>query len=286
MINTNHKKSIKRVQNYKELLIKKLDKKDFDLLPSSFDITGEIVVLEIKPELIRYEKEVAKAILKTYKNIRTVLKKTGVHEGEFRTQKLKYLAGKKTKETIYKENNIRLKLNVEKVYFSPRLSTERKRIYEQIKPNEIILVMFSGVGPYPIVISKNTKATEIYAIEKNKIAHKYAKENLELNKIKNIKLFLGDVRKIVPKLKIKFDRILMPLPRGAEDFIDLAISVSKKGSIIHFYDFEHETEFHLAEEKVKKACKKNKIKFKIINLVKCGQYSPGKYRLCVDFEIK
>lgn len=275
----------KRIQNYKEVLKGKIPRKNYTFLPSSFDIVGEIVILGIREEIVRYEKLIAKAILKTYKNIKTVLKKTNIHSGEFRTQKLKYLAGRKTKETVYKENGVRLKLNVEKVYFSPRLSTERKRTYLQIKPDEVILVMFSGCGPYPIVFSKNTNAKEIYAIEKNKIAHEYAEENLTLNKIKNVRLFIGDVRDIIPELKIKFDRILMPLPKGAEDFLDLALSVAKEGTIMHFYDFEHENELLFAEQKVQKACERNKIKYRILSLVKCGQYSPGKFRLCVDFEI-
>ena len=86
-------------------------------------------------------------------------------------------------------------MNVEKVYFSPRLSEERKRIFQQVKNNETILVMFSGIAVYPIVISKNTKAKAIVGIEINPIAHKYALENLKLNKISNVKLFLDDVKK-------------------------------------------------------------------------------------------
>ena len=84
--------------------------------------------------------------------------KTGIHEGEYRTQKYECIAGIDKREAIYKENNVTLVLDVEKVYFSPRLSTERKRIYQQVVPGETILVMFSGCSPYPIVISKNTMA--------------------------------------------------------------------------------------------------------------------------------
>lgn len=57
-------------------------------------------------------------MLRVNKNISTVLKK-GRHEGVFRVQRLEHLAGKKTKEAVYKENNVVLKLDVEKVYFSP-----------------------------------------------------------------------------------------------------------------------------------------------------------------------
>ncbi|MBN2368657.1 class I SAM-dependent methyltransferase family protein [Candidatus Woesearchaeota archaeon] len=275
----------KKTQNYKDLLLSILQKSVIDELPSSFDIIGSILILEIKPELIEYEKQIADALLRINKNITTILKKADIHSGEFRTQKLDYIAGEKTKVTVYRENNVRLKLDVEKVYFSPRLSTERKRIYKQVKKGENILVMFSGCGPYPIVLSRNTAAAKITGIEKNPIAHRYAESNATLNKTKNVTLLKGDVRKVLPELDEKFDRILMPLPKGAEDFLYLALAASKKGTIIHFYDFEHESELKKGEKKVKSACKENNKSCKILRTVKCGQYSPGKFRICVDFLI-
>ena len=77
----------------------------------------------------------------------------------------------------------------------------------------------------------------------------------------------------------------MPLPRGAENYLDTALKAAKKDSIIHFYDFLHENEFNKAKEKIDKACKKEKKKYKILNLVKCGQFGPRIYRICVDFMI-
>lgn len=183
-----------------DLLKGKLTKKELALLPSSFDIIGDIIVLELKRELIRKERLIAEALLRVHKSIKTVAKKAGIHKGVYRTQRLKVLAGVNKKETVCKENNVKIKLDVEKVYFSPRLSSERKRIMKLVKPNESILVMFSGCGPYPLVLSKNTKAKEIYGVEINPMAHKYALENLKLNKLKNIFLYCGDVKEILPKL--------------------------------------------------------------------------------------
>ena len=146
--------------------------------------------------------------------------------------------------------------------------------------------MFSGAAPYPLVIAKNSKAKEVYGIEINPIAHKYALENIKKNKLENkVKVFLGDVNKVMPKLNKKFDRILMPLPKGAESFLGISLKYIKKNGIIHFYDFLHEDEFEKAHEKIKKACIKSRKNFKLINIVKCGQYSPGFYRICIDFKI-
>jgi tRNA (guanine37-N1)-methyltransferase len=271
-------------KSYKDLL-QGFNNAELQLLPSSYDIVGDIIIIELTDELISKEKQIADALLKIHSNIKVILKKKGIHEGEYRTQTLKHLAGDKKTITLYKENNASLKLDVAKVYFSPRLSTERKRTYKQVQKAEKILVMFSGIGVYPIVISKNTTAKKIVAIEKNPIAHKYAVQNVKLNKLKNIVLIKGDVRVIVPKLKEKFDRILMPLPKNAGTFLDLLRYIIKKGTVIHFYDFAHRDNMNEAEVKIKDFCKKSNIKCKILRTVKCGQFSPCKYRVCVDFKI-
>lgn len=266
----------------KESLKKKLTKKQISLVPSSFDVVGDILIFSDFPEeLKKKEKIIGETILKLMKNIKVVCKKTKFHSGVFRTKKVKLLAGARRKTTIHKENNVRVKLNVETCYFSPRLSNERLRIAKLVKKGESVLVMFSGITIYPLVISKNTRAKEIYGIEINPAAHKFAEENVKLNKVNNVQLFLGDVKKVAPKLKKKFDRILMPLPKSAEVFLDVALKISKKGTIIHFYDFLFEQDFNQAIDKIKKHCKK----CKMLRTVKCGQYSPRKFRICVDFEI-
>lgn len=248
-------------------------------LPSSFDIIGNIAVL---PEKTKNADKVAKALIKNFKNIKTVAIKTGIHYGRFRLQKTKILAGEKTKTTFHKENNCIFKLNIDKTYFSPRLGNERLRISKLVKKDESVLVMFSGIGIYPIEISKFSEAEEIFGIEINPIAHKFAQENIKLNKIKNVKLVLGDVRKVLPRIKKSFDRIVMPLPRDAESYLDIAIKKLKKNGTIHFYDFQKEEDIpEKSIEKIKKHCNPE-----ILNIIKVGQYSPGKFRICVDFNLK
>lgn len=273
--------------NLKYYLKNKLSEEELKLVPSSFDVVGDILIFsEFPKELDKKEKLIGTTILENYPHIKTILKKIKKYSGRFRTPKLKVIAGENKKETIHRENNVLIKLDVEKVYFSARMSSERKRIAELVKPNESILVMFSGCAPYPLVIAKNTKCREVYGIEINPIAHKYALENIKKNKMDNkIKIFLGDVKKILPSLNKKFDRILMPLPKGGENFLELALKHIKSNGTIHFYDFLNENEFYKAEEKIKKACEKVKKKYKILNIVKCGQYAPGFFRVCVDFEV-
>lgn len=272
----------------KEALKKKLSKKEFDALVTSYDIIGSIAIIEIPPELEKKEKIIGETLLELHKNIKTVLKKAGIHSGIYRRQKMKVISGKRTKVAEYKENNARIKIDVEKVYFSPRLSTERKRVYELVKPGEEILVMFSGCAPYPVVIGRNTKAKEIYGIELNPVAHNFGVENARINKLGNVVLINGDVKEEAKNLAAqgkKFDRILMPLPKDAESFLESTFILSKKGTEVHFYDFGREDEFDSIKEKIKKACKEHGKKCRILRAVKCGAYSPRVFRVCVDFRI-
>ena len=270
----------------KDILGGKLTKKELSLVPSSFDMVGSIIIFSDFPkQLSKKEKIIGNEILKNFRHFKSVFKKTKKYSGRFRTPKLKLLAGESNKETIHKENNVRLKLNVEKVYFSARLSEERKRIAKKVRKNEKILVMFSGCGVYPLVIAKNTKAREIYGIEINPTAHKYALENVKLNKINNINLLLGDVKKVSPKIKEKFNRIIMPLPKGAESFLGLALNKIRKNGIIHFYSFAEENNYDRIKKIINTECEKKKKKCRILDIVKCGQFSPRVYRLCVDFRV-
>ena len=261
-----------------------LTKKEISSIPRSFDVIGDILIFSDFPsKLVKKQRKVGDYMISRLKNIKVVCRKTSIHKGKFRTRKVKIIAGEKRTETVYKENGVILKLDIEKCYFSPRLSSERLRIAKSIKKREDILVMFSGVGVYPLVIAKNSKAKEIYGVEINKIAHNYAKENLILNKARNIKLFKGDVKKVVPKIKRKFDRVIMPLPKGANKYLDLVKLVLKKGGILHYYDFLKEEEIpQNGLERLKNGLKG---KFKVLQYVKCGHLGPGKYRVCFDLTI-
>lgn len=275
----------KKPQSLRDSLKGILTEEEMKVANRSFELVGDIAILEIPDGLKKKEKQIAKSLLENHNNIKVVVKKKGGHEGTFRIQKYTVLAGQRRKETEYKEHNCRFKLNIEKTYFSTKLSNERKRIFQKVQPGESILVMFSGVSPYPITLSRNSKPKEIYAVEINPDAHKYAEENIKMNKVKNVELFCGDVNEIVPKLRRKFDRIIMPLPKSAEDFLDAALSSIKPNGVIHFYDFEFETEFKKGEDKVIAACKNAGKKCKIIETAKCGQNGPRYFRICVDFKV-
>jgi len=164
----------------------------------AFDVFGNIAIVNFPRDSKEKEKkEFAKRLLKENKSVKTILEKVGKIKGRLRKPETKYLAGEKTKEVLYKENGCVFRFNVDTTYFSPRLSNERKEIAKKIKKGEEVLVMFAGVAPYSIVIAKNSKAKKVVSVEINREASKYAKLNVELNKLKNkVEVVQGDVKKL------------------------------------------------------------------------------------------
>ncbi len=270
----------------KQALKGKLSKKELAYAQSSFDVVGDIAIIEIPPELVKKQKVIAQTLLKLLQQVKVVAKKAGIHSGKYRTQKLILLAGETRKVTEHKESGTRMRLDVEKCYFSPRLSSERLRIAQQVKKGEAILVLFSGVAPYPLVLAKNTKAKHIVGVEWNPTAHQFAQENVVLNKLSDrIALKKGNVATVVPKLKQAFDRIIMVLPKTAEKHLGTALKAAKKGARLHVYQFGAEQDFKAIKQNILKLCKASQKQCRILRLVKCGQYSPGRYRVCVDVKL-
>ncbi len=255
---------------------------------TAFDVIGSIAVLHLKTGKIKKRKRreienIAKKILK-HKNITSVYAQIKIW-GRFRKPKLRWIAGKKQTKTIHKESGCIIKLDIKNCYFSPRLSHDRLEVAKKVKKNEVVLVMFSGVAPYALIIGKHSKPKEIYCIEISKIASKYAKENVRLNKLDNIKIIQGDVKRIVPRLKKKFDRIIMARPQLKETFLKQAFMVSKKNTVIHFYDFLKKQKLKEIRTKIEREAKMARKKIKIIKINKVREIAPYKYHVRVDFKI-
>ena len=221
-------------------------------------------------------KKQALEIIKKHKSIVSVLKKTSGRSGKYRKYKFKLITGNKNTEVIHKEHSLKFKLDPQKTYFSPREATERQRILKKIKPKEKVLVMFSGIGPFGIVIAKAKPKAKVTCIELNRSAVKYSKENELLNKIKNMESIAGDVSKVT---KGKYDRIIMPLPETAYQFLKVAKKHCKKSGIIHLYGFSGEDKFKDMEKEIKKIHG-----LRILKRSKILPYAPKKWK--VRFDLK
>lgn len=276
-----------RVHSMEDALKGILTKNEMESLVTSFDIVGDIAIIEIPPSLAKREKEISSAIMSVHRNIRVVLRKMGAMSGVYRIRKLKVIGGEKRTRTLYKEHGCRLMVDLAKMYFSPRLSSERERIAKLVKDKEKVLVLFAGCGPFPIVIGKKHPRASIVGIELNPDAVAYMKENISLNSLSNVRAVEGDVRNIVPKKFQKFaDRILMPLPKGAEEFLDIAFAGAKKGCIVHFYCFAPEEDpFSHGVKKIKDTAKKEKRKIRILLKKIVRPFAPRIVQSVIDFKV-
>ncbi|MFH1801590.1 MAG: hypothetical protein ABH804_02025 [archaeon] len=253
----------------------------------AYDLLGSVAVVNFPREFKHKDKiKFAKELLMNNKSAKTVLEKSERFKGRLRKRETRYLAGEKTKEVLYKENNCVFRFNIDKTYFSPRLSNERKEIASMIKKGDKVLVMFAGVAPLPIVIAKNSGAEKIISNEINREANKYAKLNLELNKVKDkIILAPGDIKKVAEKLNEKFDVIAMPRPQLKDNFLEQAFKLSKKRTRFFYYDFCKADEIEKILEKIKSEAKSAKKKIKILKIKKAGEIAPYKIRVRVDFRV-
>ncbi len=208
-------------------------------LPRALDVVGDIAIVEIASELKPYETLIGTAILKTHKNVKTVLAKAGAVGGTYRTREFTFIAGEPKTCTIHREFGCQYYVDVAKAYFSPRLSHEHRRVTSLVKKDEVVIDLFAGVGPFSILIAK-TIDSRIYAIDINPEAFALLKKNILINRVQSrVTPILGDARQIVSdKLASIADRVIMNLPESAFDFIDVACTALKfSGGIIHFYSF-------------------------------------------------
>ncbi len=270
-------------RHLKAALARFLTAEEQRVLVGSFDVVGDIAIIIVPEALRTREQLIAETILASNRSIKVVAKRDGIYRGEYRTIPLTVLAGEKRKETEVREFGIRLCLNPEKVYFSVRSGSERKRLASLVAPGESVLVLFSGVAPYPLIISRYSMAQAIVGIEKNPEAHTYALKNLQLNKQqRNIKLYLGDAGTILPSLKESFDRVIMPLPTMADVFLPTALRVLKQEGYLHFYDLQRPDCFAASLAKITAACTAEKRQVLSSAIVRCGHCGPKTYRICID----
>ncbi len=257
-------------------------------LPNSYDVVGSIAILKFDDEKLKEKKKIAEKLIKERNNIETVFEKKDKIKGRLRTLDLRHLAGKKTTKTLHIESGCKMRVDIDKCYFSPRMSNDRIEIAEKIKKKDSVLVMFSGLSPYPLVIEKLAKPKEIVAVEIGRECSKLAEENVKMNKMeKKIEVIQGDVKRIIPRLaekKRKFDKIVMARPNLKNTFLKQAFMVCKKNTIIFFHGFGKDVEKIL--NKIEKDAKKYNKKIKILDIQKIGNIAPYTFRWRVELRIK
>jgi len=269
------KKSTKKQMSFREYLLKNFKKEiEEGLVSLAYDVIGDIVIIQISDELDKsIRKKIGEIALNLIPSVKAVFRRKSDIKGEFRIRELELIAGEYKTLTLYKENGYRLWVDVEKVYFSPRLGWERKRIMDKVQPDDVVVDMFCGVGPFSIAC-KNAK--KIYAIDINPDAIELLKKNIELNRLQNkIIPILEDAKKV----NVRGNRIIMNLPKYAHLFVDKALDIVEENGVIHYYTIGKD--FNDAIDLFKSKCECEILEKRIVK-----SYSPREYVLVLDIKVK
>lgn len=209
-------------------------------LPKSFDVIGDIAVVDLPEGLEQYSEVIGQGVMRINQHVRLALRRSSQVEGTFRTRKLEVMAGGGGTETVHSEFSCRYQLDALTVYFNPRLSRERIRIARQVMPKESVVDMFAGVGPYSILIARQQPTSTVYSVDINPSAVMYLKENIFANRVADRVIpMLGDVKELAQmKLRGIANRVIMNLPSEASSYLSAASLILKgEGGMIHFYAF-------------------------------------------------
>ncbi len=252
----------------KSKLKSKLDSKKLDLLPRSYQILGKILIIKLKPELLRHRKIIGNAILEILPYIHTVVLEKSI-SGTKRKPKTEVIAGSKNTETLHKEHGAKFLLDVSHIMWSKGNKKERERMLRSVKQGEIVVDMFAGIGYWSIYLAK--KAKKVYSIDINPKAIEYLTKNAFLNKVEHkIEVLEGDCRDFASLLKA--DSVVMGYLYDTEKFLPAALKMCKKGGVIHFHR-------NIGENEVK--FPKN---VKILRKIKVKSYAPKVWHVVYDLK--
>ncbi|MEM2098295.1 MAG: class I SAM-dependent methyltransferase family protein [Candidatus Bathyarchaeia archaeon] len=221
---------------------------------NSFDIVGDIAIFKVPCGSGVNVEAIAEAIMARHRNVKAVFLQVDGVKGDYRLRGLKYVAGENRTVTVYRESGCCFAVDVAQCYFSPRLSFERMRIARLVQPDEVIVNMFAGVGCFSVIIARHSRVLRVFSIDVNPVAVRFMEENVRRNSVfEKVIPVLGDAKHVIEeRLRHCADRVLMPLPEKAFDYLPSAVSALKvSGGWVHVYVFEHAFDVGAAVEKVK-----------------------------------
>lgn len=232
-------------KRFRDKLIDRLGLTKANAISSSYDVIGDIAVIRVlKPGVLCDEDyhTIASIIFDSNPRVKTVLRQDSPVESPLRIRRLAYIAGENRTVTIHREYGCSFKVDLSRVFFSPRLSYERFRLASMVEEGEYIVNMFSGVGCFSILIARLAKPRAVYSIDISRDAYTLMKDNTCMNNVEYTVIpILGDARRIVEsRLRYVADRVIEPLPDLAYAYLDVALKALKtEGGWIHYYSFIH-----------------------------------------------
>lgn len=204
------------------------------------DIVGDIAIIRAPPNAIELEelKLIGEELIKRLPYIRSVWLASGPVDGPYRVRtSFTHLAGEERLETEYKEHGCRFRVDLSRVFITPRLSYEHLRIARLVKPGETVINMFAGAGLFSIIIACKSQPRIVYSIDINPYAVELIRVNAQINRVADkVRALHGDAREIVESsLRGVADRVLMPLPELAIEYLPAAVDAIRSRGFIHVY---------------------------------------------------
>ena len=241
-------------------------------IPASPQIIGHVLLAKFPNATGKEKKKIAKSWMELLPNVKTVGEIKGI-SGELRQPKISKILGDSF-ITLHKEHGVLYKFDASKIMFSKGNHYERKRLLDQIKPGEIVIDMFAGIGYFSLGVAKHAK--HVIAIEKNPLSFSYLLENIKLNKIKNITAINSDCREL--EMENIADRVLLGYFPKTKKFLPYAKRFSKKGAIVHYHNIYKKSELWDKPEKELKD-------LKIMSKKVVKSYAPNVVHVVIDVKV-
>ncbi len=246
----------------------------------SYERLGDIVILD--EDGAERAAEIADAVMDSDIRATTVVNRASPIAGELRVRDWDVLAGEDT-ETVHREYGCSFALDIARVYFSPRLATERHHVTEQVASGEQLLDMFAGVGPFAIPAAK--RGAEVVGVDLNPAAVEYLRENAERNGVADrVTVIEGDVRDVAAEYEGWADRLVMNLPHSAGEFLDTAVTLAGEDCVVHYYDIQHDSDpFGPGEEAIREAAGRYEVT--VLNRRVVRSYAPHEENVCLNVRL-
>lgn len=201
-----------------------------------YDLIGDIAVIQETHTGSGEPCEIFQVLKSRHPGVRILVKKISSVKGSARTAVFTPLYGSGTLSTIHREFGFSYHIDLEKVFFNPRLANERARLAFRITPDEKVFIPFAGVGPFAIPAA--AKGARVVSLDLNLDACRLCRENAKINRVlANIEIIRADFRKSSQFLLSSFDRIISPTPYGAPGVPGHLAPLLKSGGLLHYYTF-------------------------------------------------
>jgi tRNA wybutosine-synthesizing protein 2 len=203
------------------------------LLPTKWELFGDVLVLRLPDQLTEYEGQVAAAYASVL-HAKSVLRDEGGIRGTLRTPVVRLLLGTDT-VAVHRENGVLFRFDVSKLMFSSGNTDERVRMARTRCDGEYVVDMFAGIGYFSVPLAVHQRPRKVISCELNPVSHRYLVENIELNRVGDVvEPFLGDNRSL--EVESVADRVIMGYVKTTHEYLDTALRLVKSGGVVHYHE--------------------------------------------------